>query len=79
MGGNKIGSFINNMTFEAELNVNGRTVNEPFVKKNPCKEGEVFESGKKCYHQRNIRHKRNDLEKLIKKRAMFFLGFVVKF
>lgn len=23
MGGNKIGSFINNMTFEAELNVNG--------------------------------------------------------
>ena len=49
MGGNKIGSFINNMTFEAELNVNGRTVNEPFVKKNPCKEGEVFESGRTCY------------------------------
>lgn len=37
------------MTFEAELNVNGRTVNEPFVKKNPCKEGEVFESGGTCY------------------------------
>lgn len=26
MGGNKIGSFINNMTFEADLNVNGRTI-----------------------------------------------------
>ena len=54
MGGNKIGSFINNMNFEVELNVNGRTVNEPFIKKYPCKEGKVFESGKTCYQWRNM-------------------------
>ena len=53
MGVNNIGSFINNMAFEAESNVKGRTVSEPFLNKNPCKEGEVFESCRKYYHRRD--------------------------
>lgn len=44
---------VNKISLDAELDVDGRNINQPFEKKNACEEAVGLESTKKCYHRCN--------------------------